>query len=54
MVNPISLLERGKTNQVRINAGEHGDLFYRGLVPKNLVPVEDATMAGSIPVIPNL
>jgi hypothetical protein len=27
---------------------EHGDLFYRGSVPKNLVPVEEATKAGSI------
>jgi hypothetical protein len=38
----------GKTNQMEINTSEHGDLFYRGLVPKNLVPVEEATMAGSI------
>jgi hypothetical protein len=38
-----------KTNQVKINASEHGDLFYRGSVPKNLVPVEEATKAGSIP-----
>jgi hypothetical protein len=28
---------------VKINASEHGDLFYRGSVPKNLVPVEEAT-----------
>jgi hypothetical protein len=27
---------------------EHGDLFYRGSVPKNLVPIEEATEAGSI------
>jgi hypothetical protein len=26
----------------------HDDLFYRGLVPKNLVPVEEATKAESI------
>jgi hypothetical protein len=25
--------ERGLTNQAKINASEHGDLFYRGLVP---------------------
>jgi hypothetical protein len=31
-------LEREK-NQTRIKASRHDDLFYRGLVPKNLVPV---------------
>jgi hypothetical protein len=40
--------ERGQINQAKINASEHGDLFYRGSVPKNLVPVEEATKAGSI------
>jgi hypothetical protein len=39
------------TNQVKINATEHRDLFYRGSVPKNLVPVEEATKAGSIPTL---
>jgi hypothetical protein len=29
----------------------HGDLFYRGSVPKNLVLVEEATKAGSIPTL---
>jgi hypothetical protein len=33
---------------VRIKASGHDDLFYRGLVLKNLVPVEEATKAGSI------
>jgi hypothetical protein len=33
---------------MEINTSEHNDLFYRGLVPKNLVPVEEATKAGSI------
>jgi hypothetical protein len=27
---------------------EHDDLFYRGSVPKNLVPVEEVTKTGSI------
>jgi hypothetical protein len=36
---------------VKINASEHGDLFYRGSVPKNLVPVEEATKVGSIPTL---
>ena len=33
---------------MEINTSEHDDLFYGGLVPKNLVPVEEATKAGSI------
>jgi hypothetical protein len=36
------------SNQMRIKASEHDDLFYRGLVPKNLVPVEEVTKTGSI------
>jgi hypothetical protein len=43
--------KEGKTNQEKINASEHGDLLYRGSVPKNLVPVEEATKAGSIPTL---
>jgi hypothetical protein len=30
---------------------EHGDLFYRGSVPKNLVPVEVVTKTGSLSTI---
>jgi hypothetical protein len=43
-------LERGKRakNQAKINASEHGDLFYRGSIPKNLVPIEEATKVGSV------
>jgi hypothetical protein len=41
----------GKTNQARIKVSEHGDLFYRGSVPKNLVPVEEVTNTGSISTI---
>jgi hypothetical protein len=40
--------ERGQTNQMKVNTSEHGDLFYQGSVPKNLVPVEESTKAGSI------
>jgi hypothetical protein len=40
--------ERGKTNQTRIKASKHGDLFYQGSVPKNLVPVEEVINTGSI------
>jgi hypothetical protein len=43
-------LKRGKrkTNQVRINASGHDDLFYQGSVLKNLVPIEEVIKAGSI------
>ena len=46
-INP-SPKERGETNQPRNKADEHGDLFYRGLVLKNLVPVEVVTKTGSL------
>jgi hypothetical protein len=42
---PWSPLRRSQT---RIKASEHDDLFYRGSVPKNLVPVEEVTKTGSI------
>jgi hypothetical protein len=46
-MNP-SLKERGKTNQPRNKADEHDDLFYRGSVLKNLVPIEVVTKTGSL------
>jgi hypothetical protein len=33
---------------MEINTSEHIDLFYRGSVPKNLVPVEEAIKSESI------
>jgi hypothetical protein len=40
----LSLGERGKQiNQENKARGWHGDLFYRGSLPKNLVPVEVVT-----------
>jgi hypothetical protein len=36
---------------MEINTSEHDDLFYQGSVLKNLVPIEEATKAGSIPTI---
>ena len=39
---------RGKTNQTRNKVSEHGDLFYRGSVPKNLVLVEVVTKTESL------
>jgi hypothetical protein len=49
-------LERGKrTNKSNGNhISGHDDLFYRGSVPNNLVPVEEATKAGSISTLPSL
>jgi hypothetical protein len=38
----------GKTNQPRNNVDEHGDLFYRGSVLKNLIPVEVVIKTGSL------
>jgi hypothetical protein len=35
--------------QIKVN--EHGDLFYRGSVPKNLVLVEEFTKTGSISTV---
>jgi hypothetical protein len=35
-----------KSNERQAN--EHGDLFYRGSVPMNLVPVEVVTKTGSL------
>jgi hypothetical protein len=37
-----------KTNQPRKQSGWHGDLFYRGSVLKNLVPVEVVTKTRSL------
>ena len=33
---------------MEVNASGHDDLFYRGSVPKNLIPAEEATKAESI------
>jgi hypothetical protein len=40
--------EREKTNQPTNKADEHSDLFYRGSVLKNLVPIEVVTKIGSL------
>jgi hypothetical protein len=50
-ISKETLEREKKTNQARIKLNEHGDLFYRGSVPKNLVPVEEATKVGSIPTL---
>jgi hypothetical protein len=43
--------EREKTNPPRNKADEHGDLFYRCSVLKNLVPVEVITKTESLSTI---
>jgi hypothetical protein len=43
--------EEREKNQIRIKTSEHDDLFYRASVPKNLVPIEEATKTGSISTI---
>jgi hypothetical protein len=41
--------ERGRENKSRVSEEvRHKDLFYRGSVLANLLPVEEATKAGSI------
>jgi hypothetical protein len=39
--------ERGRENKSQNNEVRHEDLFYRGSVLSNLLPVEEATKAGS-------
>ena len=36
------------------NEVRHADLFYRGSVLSNLLPVEEATKAGSLSTLPSL
>jgi hypothetical protein len=43
--------KEGKQIKWKSNTSEHDDLFYQGSVPKNLVLVEEATKAGSIPTL---
>jgi hypothetical protein len=46
--NEFESEREGETNQPRNKADEHSDLFYRGSVLKNLVPVEVVTKTGSL------
>jgi hypothetical protein len=45
-LNPSPKERENKSTKKK--ADEHGDLFYRGLVPKNLVPVEVVTKTKSL------
>jgi hypothetical protein len=38
----------GETKQPRNKVDEHGDLFYRGSIIKNLVPIKVVTKIGSL------
>jgi hypothetical protein len=44
----LSPKERGKQINQESKVDEHGDLFYRGSVLKNLVPVEVVTKTESL------
>jgi hypothetical protein len=47
--------ERGRENKSQAsNEVRHVDLFYRGSVLSNLLPVEEATKAGSLSTLPSL
>jgi hypothetical protein len=46
--NEFESEREGKTNQPINKVNEHGDLFYRGSILKNLVPVEVITKTGSL------
>jgi hypothetical protein len=47
--------ERGCENKSQANNEvRHVDLFYRGSVLSNLLPVEEATKAGSLSTLPSL
>jgi hypothetical protein len=47
--------ERGCENKSQANNEvRHADLFYRGSVLSNLLPVEEATKAGSLSTLPSL
>jgi hypothetical protein len=44
----IKSRREGKNKSNGNKADKHDDLFYRGSVPKNLVPVEVVTKTGSL------
>jgi hypothetical protein len=46
--------ERAENKSQANKQVRHGDLFYRGSVLANLLPVEEATKAGSLSTLPSL
>jgi hypothetical protein len=54
-VRNINESERGRENKSQANNEvRHVNLFYRGSVLSNLLPVEEATKAGSLSTLPSL
>jgi hypothetical protein len=54
-VRNINESAREGAKQIQANKQmRHGDLFYRGSVLANLLPVEEATKAGSLSTLPSL
>ena len=49
-----SARERAQNKSQANKQVRHGDLFYRGSVLANLLPVEEATKAGSLSTLPSL
>ena len=53
--NIIESAREGAKNKSQVNNEvRHADLFYRGSVFANLLPVEEATKAGSLSTLPSL
>jgi hypothetical protein len=50
----VSPRERAQNKSQANKQVRHGDLFYRGSVLANLLPVEEATKAGSLSTLPSL
>src|SRR5688500_20137444 len=50
----MSPRERAQNKSQANKRVRHGDLFYRGSVLANLLPVEEATKAGSLSTLPSL
>jgi hypothetical protein len=46
--------ERAQNKSQKNSEVRHADLFYRGSVFSNLLPVEEATKAGSLSTLPSL
>ncbi len=54
LIAKTSPRERAQNKSQANKQVRHGDLFYRGSVLANLLPVEEATKAGSLSTLPSL
>jgi hypothetical protein len=52
--NKTESAREGENKSQANNEVRHEDLFYRGSVLSNLLPVEEATKAGSLSTLPSL